>query len=477
MIRLSVGSEMTLMLKGPSFADELKTALVGDGSATFILLNNFEVETFWKDPGTAGLPSIPLGSSSIIVNRMEEFGILLAGQDDFVVLKAPVDETYRRYLRQNGFKIPNIVYVERNEPHLNITENVLACPDALRRLREIRQQYDNLYLLCFGVSRLEEELSRCTGIPLAQPGADVFQKVNSKIYSRSVNEAAGIRQIPGYNCSTLEELRLAYEKLSGCLLENKPLMLKDAMGVSGKGIVKIDSPDRFLHCYRLIERDVKRKGNRIQFVLEQMVDKACDLNYQFLITRTGEVRFHFVKESLTDQGVHAGHLIPSRLSADQIDVLRSAAEKIGRQLYRDGYYGVVGIDAILDSDGTLWPNLEINARFNMSTYQATIQQEWIDESKSALAKHYTLRLKHPIGFEAILRELDEFIFTKDKGTGLLVNNFATVNAAWNKPGEPFVGRLYCIIISEKSASLDALDGKIRERLSRMECIAHGQGSA
>lgn len=122
-------------------------------------------------------------------------------------------------------------------------------------------------------------------------------------------------------------------------------------------------------------------------MLEQWIDKICDLNYQILIDQSGGVEFLGVKESLVEQGVHQGHLMPSRLSEAQLGVIREAAVRIGEALYRDGYYGIAGMDAILDEDGTIWPNLEINARFNMSTYQLNIQQQYLPDGYYGLAKN------------------------------------------------------------------------------------------
>ena len=42
-------------------------------------------------------------------------------------------------------------------------------------------------------------------------------------------------------------------------------------------------------------------------MVEEWVAKAADLNYQLTVGRDGGVEFNFVKEAVTDQGVHKGH--------------------------------------------------------------------------------------------------------------------------------------------------------------------------
>ena len=199
-------------------------------------------------------------------------------------------------------------------------------------------------------------------------------------------------------------------------------------------------------------------------MLEQWINKTCDLNYQILIDRTGEIEFLGVKESLVEQGVHQGHLMPPRLDNNQIAVIQDAAFRIGAALHRDGYYGIAGIDAILDEDGSV-PNLEINARFNMSTYQINIQNRWISDGMFGLAKKYAIRLKEPLEYEDLRSVLGQLLFDPLKGEGLLINNFATVNAAFKSKGSLFSGRLYGVIIAHSEEQLRATDIAVEAALT------------
>ncbi len=65
----------------------LKSALTGDPAARFVYVNNFEVERCWGQ-GEPRLPGTGLSFSAATVNRIEEVGVLLADEDDAVVLKA-----------------------------------------------------------------------------------------------------------------------------------------------------------------------------------------------------------------------------------------------------------------------------------------------------------------------------------------------------------------------------------------------------
>ena len=101
-----------------------------------------------------------------------------------------------------------------NDPALNITANLLNCPRTMDKLRELSKVAGtNVYLVPFGTSDQEEEFSRRTGIQLAVPSSDIFRKVNDKGYSRRLNAELGIRQIPGVECTSLDELMSGFDQL------------------------------------------------------------------------------------------------------------------------------------------------------------------------------------------------------------------------------------------------------------------------
>ncbi|GAK40303.1 hypothetical protein TCA2_2793 [Paenibacillus sp. TCA20] len=450
------------------FSVKLKQALTGSSESTFIYINNFEVEEQWKQEHTLKLPSLTVGSSVELVNRMEELGVFLAGKGDYVLLKESPDPEMMTDAKSLGFGNSLLLTMCNNAPKLNITENVLDCESTLNRLREIAG-HNTVYLVPFGVSAKEEELSKLVGIPLAVPSADIFQKVNDKGYSRRLNRELGIRQINGRECSTIEELKQGFDELSYLLEEGGTLVLKDALGVSGKGITVIGDRQRFDKVLKMLEQQSRKKETRsINYVLEEWIDKICDLNYQFLIDRNGRVEFLCVKESLVENGVHQGHVMPSRLTEAQIEILQEAAQLIGKAMFADGYYGMVGIDAILDQEGRLYPNLEINARFNMSTYQTNLQDRLIGQEQCGLAKKYTLTLKDYFPYPELKALLSAFIYSPQSRQGFIINNFATVNAAYKEPGSLFTGRLYGLLVADSREALLELDASIDHKLREWE---------
>lgn len=428
------------------FTARLKSALVGDPTARFVYVNNFEVERVWgrDEPG---LPGAGLSFSSATVNRIEEVGVLLADEHDVVVLKDAVDPGYARYLTALGAADGVRLTVDRNEPDRSVTQDALASPRLLATLRALAD--GRTYLMPLGVSPDEERLAEAAGLPLAGPSAAVCKEVNGKIFSRELVDATGLTAVPGAVCRTVEELAAALE--THLVRAGSTVVVKESLGVSGRGMVVVEDRRRGERLLRMVER---RAGadRRASVVVERWIDKQADLNYQFVVGRDGEVRFETVKTALTEHGVHRGHLFPPALRPDQVDELRSAAQVIGKELAAAGYFGLVGVDALLAADGTLYPCLEINARFNMATYQNRIAERLVTGGRHALATTFDLRPTRPYGFEEVRAALGALLLdgppSSARGTsGVLINNFATLNALVRAEGKPY-GRLYAICVGE-----------------------------
>lgn len=459
-------SDVSTDTTSPRFIARLKTATLGSSERPFVFLGNFEVEEVWA-ADELGLPRVSAASSTAVVNSMDEFALLLGGKGDHVVLKHAPDPEYRDYLLDLGFELPEIHVAAAPDPARNVTQDALADPALVSALAELAT--DGAHLLPHGVSSVEEELSARTGVPLAAPPAALCKSVNSKVYSRQLADELGLRQPPGWVCDTPAQLADAVPEAAKVLAEGQSVVVKEAFGVSGKGIAVVPNEQRLLRLQRMIERTAQRAGReRIALVMETWVEKRADLNYQFTVGRDGSACFDFVKEAITENGVHKGHRMPARLDKLQYDVIRHAADVLGARLAEDGYYGVVGVDALVEPDGGIFPVLEINARNNMSTYQVPLQERFVPSEAVAMARHYPVRLAAPLPFTRLRETLGELLFT-GSGSGLLVNNFATVNAGAGvgDSGEPFAGRLYGVLIGQSEAAIDELDRRIAERIATL----------
>jgi pre ATP-grasp domain-containing protein len=436
----------------------LKQALAGPGTGAggrrLVFVCNFEAETQWAR-NYVGLPGSGLSAPAPVVARMEELGCLLAGDGDLLILKHPLDPGYTAYLAGLGFGLPEVAVPENVMPGRPTAGDVLHSPLLRRRLARLARE--GALLLPMATTVAEEELASVTGLPLAVPDAAVFERVNSKIYGRRLCRDAGIRPVPGHCCESVAELDVILRGYRPALESGSRVVVKEAFGVSGKGLVVLDQPGKAGQLLRMIQRRAARTGDhRLHLVAEEWIEKRHDLNYQMTISRDGGIHLDFIKVALTHNGVHQGHLAPAPLTPAQRAEIELAAAAAGKRLAADGFFGVAGIDAIEAADGTIYPVLEINARLNMSTYQGTVLELHQPEGYLALAKHYSLRCTTPLTFDDVSRALGPLLTPSTSGY-LIVTCFGTVNAN-SAGGTAAGGRLYTILVAPGQARLTALDG-------------------
>jgi D-alanine-D-alanine ligase-like ATP-grasp enzyme len=448
----------------PGFVERLKKDLTGDPKARFVFINNFEVERNWA-VGEPKLPGAGIAFAGATVNRMEEMGALLAGEGDVVVLKAPMDPAFAGYLSALGAAAGRTVWADRSEPERMVTGDALASPKLLDELRALAD--GRTYLMPLGISPDEERLAEETGLPLAGPGAGVCKAVNGKIFSRRLVENAGLTAVPGQICETVGELRGA---LTEQLARGGRAVVKESLGVSGRGMVVVEDERGASRLLRLIERRGADAPARL--VVESWIEHAEDLNYQLVVSRTGQVRFETVKASVLSNGVHQGHRFPVELPPAAEAQLHEAVETIGAALWAEGYYGMVGVDAMLGRDGTLYPCLEINARFNMSTYQSRVAERFIPAGAHAIAATFGLRPSRAHTFAEVTTALGDLLLDRPGRSGVLVNNFATLNAAAGAAGSgsgsgSFHGRLYAICVADTADAALAVRRDAEDRLQAM----------
>ncbi|MFC0541213.1 condensation domain-containing protein [Kutzneria chonburiensis] len=440
-----------------NFVERLKKDLTGDEHARFVFVNNFEVERSWA-VGEPKLPGAGIAFAGATVNRMEEMGALLADTGDVVVLKAAMDAEFAAYLGRLGAAAGRTVNAEVSSPELMVTEDALNSPLLLEELRKLAD--GRTYLMPLGISAAEEELAKETGLPLAGTTAQTCKAVNGKIFSRQLVESIGIREVPGRVVHTVGELRPALEEL---LADGGRVVVKESLGVSGRGMVVVADEKAASRLLRLIER--RGLDAPANLVVETWIEHAQDLNYQFVVSRTGNVRFETVKAAVLKDGVHQGHRFPVELPAVAAAELQEAVQKIGKALHEEGFFGLVGVDAMLATDGTLYPCLEINARFNMSTYQSRIAERFIPDGAHAIAATFGLRPSRVHSFTEVADALGDLLLDEGRTTGVLVNNFATLNAAATDGS--FHGRLYAICVAESADAALELRQEAEARLQRM----------
>lgn len=449
-----------------TFRSKLEKSLLGESLSTnFVWLGNFETEAFWKNKDSLSLPSFTQNKSQNLINDLGELMLLLAEQSDIVLLKNLPDLDFLQYLKNLGLKLPTILY-DGNSKDTSLTQCFLENSKNIKRLKQWAAENAS-FLVPHGTSELEERLSEITGIPLALPSSNICSKVNSKIYSRKICDKYNIRQPKGKEVLSLKELSNTYYDL--CQSSHSPsFIVKEATGVSGKGIIRINDDRQFKQVYRVLENSsIKKQMDALDLILEEWIEKEVDLHYQFLIYRTGKVEMINILPSIVNNGVHTGHIHPHSFSDEVVNEIQQTATLIGKELYKKGYYGVVGVDGLIDKDGVLYPCLEVNARFNMSTYHNKVLNEVLPNNVTTLEKSVHFKYKGYLSFHTFYTLTSDLLFYKGSRSGIMINTFASVNSTISK-NKSSQRRLYITVIGESYQDCLQLESQFKTRLDKFE---------
>ena len=88
------------------------------------------------------------------------------------------------------------------------------------------------------------------------------------------------------------------------------------------------------------------------------------------------------------------------------------------------------------------------------------------------------RIAASASFGSLRRALADLLFDPARGTGLLINNHATVNAAAppgeRPPGTDFAGRLHGIVVADSADRTAALDDEVGRRLAALAASTRGE---
>ncbi|WP_254178740.1 preATP grasp domain-containing protein [Cytobacillus oceanisediminis] len=415
-------------------------------NTTVIWLPNFEVEAFWRSSDIVSLPSFKNNISNKMTNSLSELGLLLARPKDIVILKKEPDPSFLAYLEELGWQRPIILIPSNVHEDLLLTESILNDDELLSKLKEKISGKPTL-LYAHGTSLLEEELARRLNISLGNSNAELSAKINNKAYSRKLAENLGISQVKGGVAYTLDDLRHLFKEMKG-ILKEKPLVLKDGLGVSGKGLLVIENEERFNQIFNYLHLTANKiKSYKTEMVLEEWITRNKDLNYQFQVNKDASHKFLSIFEARVNKSTHLGHVHPHGCSLDTVETLQQTAKEISKKLAVEQYHGIVGVDAMIGEDGKLYPCIEINARLNMSTYLLKVLDEWIPKEKSFIARSYSINKIGDLSFQKVSEHLGPDLFTKENKSGVLIYSYAAVNLSSNSNSENN-GRVYAIIVGK-----------------------------
>lgn len=226
----------------------------------------------------------------------------------------------------------------------------------------------------WGYSRAISQWAKKHHLTYTMPSWETIKKINSKAYSFAVSPLPGSALIKNM------------ADAAPFLLQN--YVWKSCFGTAGRG--HFFSKNAKLSS--LLEKEWK-KG--LPVIAEPWVDRVCDFSTQWEITHDQEILFLGVaflhNTSLgTYRGNSAGNVKQEAIFAKEILAQKKISLNVLKEIAAEGYFGEVGIDAMIYKKGReikLQPIVEINARKTMGWVCLMLQKRLAP--KGILTLEYT----------------------------------------------------------------------------------------
>ncbi|MBA2503683.1 MAG: hypothetical protein H0V27_12475 [Pyrinomonadaceae bacterium] len=198
---------------------------------------------------------------------------------------------------------------------------------------------------------------------------NVVQRVNSKLWSHQLEAELGIAQMGAAIASTFEELQEAVAH--ACPRSNDKWVIKSPFGFAARDRVLgrggfLDEPQAKWCRRRLAQGET--------LVFQPWLAVVREYGIVMEISPDGTIEIHGISDLQTNgAGTGKGYLLGRPPAPHRAIELEKIARVVGERLFKEGYYGPAGIDA-LEHAGGLHPLLEINARYTMGFVAVAVER-------------------------------------------------------------------------------------------------------
>ena len=405
----------------PEFIDELATHNQSKGRPPRL---------FWFNPGCEQEVESKTGNwtpPKALQHLQSDYAPLLglmAHESDIVMVKSLPSLGHLKSLAAAGFTIPEFV---REDDIKALKLRKFWSFEPWGWSPESRKKFS-----CLQPRLIKPMLEHDRSLPSAN------ESVFSKTLAAKLRQKLQLDSIQTSCCTTIKELTEAIAMLTPKSPTNV-VVLKSSFSASGRGMIRVKNQifeeKQLTWAKSVIERD----GH---VLAEPWLDKIVDLSAHVDISRDGVVKFIGFTRFWTDaRGQYRGHILGRMLDDCGSEILgqwhredgwraelQAAALAVGQEIFNEGYYGPMGIDAFIYRDQgelRLRPLVEINPRYSMGRLALAISPR-ITAKRCGLRIHASASDLKKAGFQTFLelvQKLDVILPTEysDNGTSKTIS--------------------------------------------------------
>ncbi len=195
------------------------------------------------------------------------------------------------------------------------------------------------------------------GLVFVGPDGDVMRRMGDKVTSRRAMQEAGVPIVPG----ATERLDDAAARAL-CAEIGFPVMVKASAGGGGRGLRRVDAPDRLDAALERARSEAKQGFGDDGLYVEKVVDAPRHVEVQVLADAHGDVVHVFEREcSIQRRHQKLVEEAPANVSPELRAALGEAAVAAARAV---GYRGAGTVEFLVDADDRFY-FLEMNTRIQV----------------------------------------------------------------------------------------------------------------
>jgi len=220
-----------------------------------------------------------------------------------------------------------------------------------------------------GMVALGERVGAGGGGGVPPVSLETVRRVNSKLWSHALEQELGVGMAGARAASSFAELEEAVAR--ACPREDDKWVIKSPFGFAARE--------------RVLGRGARLEGAQATWARRQIaggetlifqpwLERVREYGVTLEIASGGEVNLVGISDLQTNgAGTGTGYLLGRKIDSGRRAELESMARLVGARLYREGYTGPAGVDALEHTRG-LHPLLEINARYTMGFVALAIER-------------------------------------------------------------------------------------------------------
>ncbi|MGA9993797.1 MAG: hypothetical protein WBP93_00140 [Pyrinomonadaceae bacterium] len=198
---------------------------------------------------------------------------------------------------------------------------------------------------------------------------EIVARVNSKLWSHALEVELGIAQRGSATASTFSELQEAVAR--ACPFDDDKWVIKSPFGFAARDRVLGRGPSI---AEAQAKWCLKRFAKGETLIFQPWLEVIREYGVVLEIAPDGAIEIHGISDLQTNgAGTGTGYILGRPPSPSRAKELERIARIVCERLFKEGYYGPVGIDA-LEHSGGLHPLLEINARYTMGFVALAVER-------------------------------------------------------------------------------------------------------